>query len=97
MAKKKGRMPIRRKGASEGAKKKKKTAQDRHNERYVETLVRLLKPQQEYIRSDRTLTGTLPDWYPTTSSGAGREPRYEGTPNTAETRFETQSAPRRKQ
>jgi hypothetical protein len=74
---------------------KKKTEQDRHNERYIETLQRLLKPQQEYIRSDRTLTGTLPDWYPTTSSGAGRgtSPRFEGTPYTAETVHETEPSP----
>ena len=89
------------------AKKQQAKAADKKMADFVKASKKVTAPPHEQMRSASTTGRTRGDMVyirkqgpmpNNPSSGAGRAaPRYEGTPNTAETRFETQSAPRRKQ
>tara|TARA_R110002074_G_scaffold203236_1_gene371130 strand:- start:144 stop:563 length:420 start_codon:yes stop_codon:yes gene_type:complete len=88
------------------ARRQQAKAADKKMADFIKAANKVMAPPHEQMRSASTTGRTRGDMIyihkqgpmpnnPSSGAGRGTSPRYEGTPNTAETVFETQSAPRR--
>ena len=94
------------KGIATKQQKQRVKASNKKIDDFIKAANKAMAPPHEQMRSASTTGRTRGDMIyihkqgpmpnnPSSGAGRGTSPRYEGTPNTAETVFETQSAPRR--